>query len=1194
MKLFASTILTIGVCALVMAQTAEIDFRTTDAKGLTPSQQLQYERSRERFFERMMKTSGSKSETKSVVIQGNKIHTIIYNTGSISRPGITPNVLDLVWNGLGYGYEFGPLVGCKVPKANSTVDSLKIVSEGFDSPSDGEYGADGTKWGWLPKTGYSATGQNDVASWGARAKVNNDLRLRPPSWPESWYNATLGMYVYPSYLGGNSTVPDEEVYYVVDDYTKKEFDYYPSPSDSLMRGLGLNLEVRTFQFSNPLAEDIIFLVYTAENSSEKVLNKVFFGMFGDPHIGGANNYADDAASFIPARQGTVFKDGNDLTIVNGVLTSQRSRNLVYAWDPDNKSDVSTIPPGYFGYKFLESPNNSSDGIDNDDDGIKDESPFNDKGYFIDGASHALTEGIDSLPKYTRMYGSPKPRWSGDENGNWDPARDDLGIDGIAGTHDEGEGNGVPDQKIGADGTWLGSEPNFGFRDVNESDQIGLKSFWALVFGGNNRPKNDILMYDKISADMDTSGTALLYPPTAQDNIYLYGCGPFDLHHGDRQRFSIALMMGANLNDLLLNSEVAQRVLEANYRFAQPPPKPRIVAVPGDKRVTLYWDTGAEDALDPLTNVNDFEGYKIYRSEDFTFKDVYTITDGNGLPFIGQALYDDQAQKRAQWHLPWTTAQQSLYTNGFHPAEYQGRAVKYYMGEPTDVSGLRHQYVDSTITNGKTYYYAVVSFDHGAYNDSLKLPPTECQAIIQRDAVTQEFQFDVNTVAVIPGGLASGIISPKDDIQKGRTIIHTTGAGTGSVQLHVLDEPRLGTNAYALSFSKIKSGSDSVLTYSLLRSSLFTETFVSRDTQFVSLMNRNIVPVSVQVFNASSVQVPNTSLRIDSSAGQVRGLTSGVLARGQTFTIKYQYYPIQNSLAFKNQDANQVVDGVRLFVGDDPLVLDTLGSGFIGARPTGITARIGASTITGGGQIIAPLDLKITFLNSLADTTASGDYSTPADSLLPTAGSVRVKTPFKIENITDTSIKVTIRVLDNGKKGRWDVGDELVVVTPPPYNLVANNIMMGIFIQQRGTTTPAIAAGTIYVAKTRKPFTKKDAYTMATTPISYDAQAAASMLNKIYVVPNPYVVSSQFELPANQPDHRGGRALQFRNLPEVCTIRIYTLTGELVQTLHKDDLSSYLSWDVLSSESARLAYGVYIYQVETPAGGSKIGRFALIK
>ena len=64
-------------------------------------------------------------------------------------------------------------------------------------------------------------------------------------------------------------------------------------------------------------------------------------------------------------------------------------------------------------------------------------------------------------------------------------------------------------------------------------------------------------------------------------IFLYGSGPFGLEPSATQRFSIALMMGENLADLLLNAETAQRVLEANYLFAQPPPKPVVKAIPGD-------------------------------------------------------------------------------------------------------------------------------------------------------------------------------------------------------------------------------------------------------------------------------------------------------------------------------------------------------------------------------------------------------------------------------------------------------------------------------------------------------------------------------------------------------------------------------------------------------------------------------------
>lgn len=1199
----------LAVTAFSFGQQKEIDFRTTDAKGLTPAQQRLYDQSRDRFFERLRKETGLMSERKSVVIQGNKIHAIIYNTGSISRPNIAPNVLDLVWNGLGYGYEFGPLVGANVPKEGSQVDSIKIVTEGFDSPSDGEYGTDGLKWGWLPKAGYAAPNQPDVASWGARAKVNNDLRLRPPSWPESWYNAGLGEYVFPSYLGGNSTVPDEEVYYVVDDYTKKEFEYYPFPDDHTKRGLGLNMEVRTFQFANPLAEDVIFLVYTAENSSPKVLPKVFFGMFGDPHIGGYNNYADDAALFIPARQGEIIYQGKDLTFVNGVLTSPRSRNLVYAWDPDGKSDLPNIAPGYFGYKFLESPNNSTDGIDNDDDGIIDEDPFNGKGTYIDGITLPLTFGIADLAKYKAAYGNPKPRWSGDENGNWDPTRDDVGIDGILNPNapDYGEGDGVPSQgfyvDVNGDGKyeagepfsttplqgylWAGSEPNFGFRDVNESDQMGLKSFWALPFGGTNRPKNDILMYDKISSDMDTSGLAELYPKT-QDNIFLYGSGPFKLLPGDRQRFSIALMMSSSLSDLLLNSEIAQRVLEANYRFAQPPPKPHVTAVPGNGRVTLYWNTAAEEGVDPLTNINDFEGYKIYRSQDFTFNDVFTVTDGNGAPFIGKALFDVAAQKTAQWHLPWNDSLQAIYKGGFHPAEYQGRFVKYYMGEPTDQSGLRHQYVDSNVTNGKTYYYAVVSFDHGVYNDSLKLPPTESQAVISRDAITQEFKFDVNTVAVVPGKSASGLISSADEIGKGATITHS-GNGTGVLQLQVLNEQSLSTSSYTLKFKSLPGNLISSSSYTIFRETPFTESIIAKDTFFVSLSNRNILRSSVQVFDKNNVAVPANYLVVDSAGGQLRASVPGKLLRGEQYSVSYQFYPVINSANFKGQDANAAFDGIRPFIIDDPLAINAGNSGF-NVKTTRIVDVVQGPTT--GTPVLAPLDVKVVF-NRL--DTANGTYVFPGDTLVNPGSPQKCVTPFRVTFASDTT-KLIAYVIKPVNLSRWSFGDKILILTPPPYKVSAASSMMEIFFNPPADTTvrPVIQGGETYIARMKKPFTAADSFRFTTKKISYDQQAAIRDLDKVFAVPNPYVISSQFELPTNRVDFRGDRVIQFRNLPVECTIRIYTITGELVRTLQKNDTNSYLNWDVLTSESARVAYGVYIFQVETPAGGSKIGRLAIIK
>ena len=43
----------------------------------------------------------------------------------------------------------------------------------------------------------------------------------------------------------------------------------------------------------------MFFVYTITNVSEKPLDKVFFGIYGDPDLGGQNDNDDDNGLFIP-------------------------------------------------------------------------------------------------------------------------------------------------------------------------------------------------------------------------------------------------------------------------------------------------------------------------------------------------------------------------------------------------------------------------------------------------------------------------------------------------------------------------------------------------------------------------------------------------------------------------------------------------------------------------------------------------------------------------------------------------------------------------------------------------------------------------------------------------------------------------------------------------------------------------------
>lgn len=1132
---------------------------------------------------KVFKTAGDPREIGEVIISGNKITTVVFNYGSICKPNYLANVADLVWNGLGYGFEFGPLATAQIiqPNNNGGFDTTIIVDDSFVLTTQGGYSPDRTlKWGWLPKPGYKDPNSTEIARLNAPDK-NGDGK--PDSWPDRWYLPGAGKYVWPAFLGDQATAPDEEVYYVIDDFTNQAYvgnkPYYPFNNDSTKRGLGLDNEVRILQFNNPLAEDILFLVYQITNTSDKDLKRVYFGMHGDPHIGGSNNANDDRSFFIPPL-GSLAE-----------VYPQRARNMVYGWDDDMKGDGGK-QTGYFGWKFLESPSNALNGFDDDDDGITDETPDNGSGTYIDGVTIPLNTGISDLEKYTKVYGAPKPRWSGDEDGDWDPSRDDIGIDGIGPTSpnypgpDFGEGDGMPSQAWYLDNNnnnkydvgepistqrivgykWAGSEPNFGLRDISESDQIGLTSFHSAIYTNSlpNVPKNISLMWEWLSSEYIDPNQELFKTPG--DNIFNFGTGPLKLDRGETQRFSMCILFGDNLNDLVLNAETSTRILEADYRFAQPPLKPIVSAVPGDKRVTLYWDTRAEGSVDPLTGAKDFQGYKIYRSRDYTFSDVYTITDGNGVPFLGQALFDPNSGKRAQFDLD-----DSL--SGYFPVEYMGRAVKYYIGDNT---GLVHEYVDSTVLNGITYYYAVVSYDSGLLEEGLELPPSESQSVIQRDPITSELKFDVNTVEVTPNAIASGIASAEISAVK------QEGDATGKVIMKVLDDKKVKNKIYKLDFIDDN-------TFNVVDSLGVVDNFVANDTVFVNLAHINIIAESFQLFDKNNNLVSSDKYYLDFKGGKIRGISQGNLGK-ESYTAKYKYYPVFESKYINGEDANSSFDGLRVYLFNDELNINHNDSKFSNPDINAIDTIYFPPRAGTGQKYRADWEIRFNDLD-----TSNGNYVYPGDTVTNQLNRT-VVTPFRIWDVTN-NVKANYLINESDpalRNSKWDWGEGIVL---RPMNATGNITSYEVVLRKNPDTTKQSILpknGDIYFVKTYKPFNNQSGYEFHTKPIEFKSDIAKNNLNDIYVVPNPYVAYSLAENPGRTPSMRGDKELQFRNLPPKCTIRIYTITGELVQTIQKDDLTSSASWDLLSNEGQRVAYGVYLYHVDAPGVGEKIGRFAVIK
>jgi hypothetical protein len=117
----------------------------------------------------------------------------------------------------------------------------------------------------------------------------------------------------------------------------------------------------------------------------------------------------------------------------------------------------------------------------------------------------------------------------------------------------------------------------------------------------------------------------------------------------------------------------------------------------------------------------------------------------------------------------------------------------------------------------------------------------------------------------------------------------------------------------------------------------------------------------------------------------------------------------------------------------------------------------------------------------------------------------------------------------------------------------------------------------------------DEYTFTTAGYepSVVTSGSENLLDNIKTVPNPYYLFSAYDASTDR------RSVKFINLPAECTIEIYTLGGDLVRSLVKEDLAATeLTWDLLNSIGVPVGSGIFFYVVDAPKFGQKIGKMAI--
>lgn len=445
------------------------------------------------------------------------------------------------------------------------------------------------------------------------------------------------------------------------------------------------------------------------------------------------------------------------------------------------------------------------------------------------------------------------------------------------------------------------------------------------------------------------------------------------------------------------------------------------------------------------------------------------------------------------------------------------------------TGLAYSYIDTTIVNGFEYWYSVTSYDRGTQSvESLESPLGNTL-----DAV--------NTVQIIPRSNALG----REPVSV--TDIKNLQTGTSNYQLNanVVDEESLAGGSYKTTFTytpRIEKGTaHTVVTLSIVDS---TKT----------------KPYKYGIEFATNNTV------------DLKNITTNTIIRGG-----YSYPSGGRDLLISD-------DGIKISLRDLP----GTPSEFLPKAGDLITVGYAMNLVKGSSDTIIkarPYQVGQTI------ATSEGMFLTMKEpeaisSISRVGGTDNVDVAFKV--LYPDSIKTSTYVVSVDQSGMLN-NSGYTVVSVSGTAVTADTLFTGetfYFDGVEGTITFPVnkppKAGNKFSLQTVKkiPLTIKDSYSLSIKGSVNNKTTALNNLNKIRVVPNPYVVSSLYEPEYGELRREPLRQIQFTNLPSSCSIYIFSSAGDMVKTINHESTTGTEVWDLKSDGGREIAPGVYIYVVKT--------------
>jgi len=204
-----------------------------------------------------------------------------------------------------------------------------------------------------------------------------------------------------------------------------------------------------------------------------------------------------------------------------------------------------------------------------------------------------------------------------------------------------------------------------------------------------------------------------------------------------------------------------------------------------------------------------------------------------------------------------------------------------------------------------------------------------------------------------------------------------------------------------------------------------------------------------------------------------------------------------------------------------------------------------------------------------------------------------------KTFTDSVEVLDLIVHDLDENGRFDILTDQIYAGPLNADGKWAGAVFSIdFLSAFGDSTLLPKAGDVYFVTFQRPFFTTDTISFKVLPGGeLNTAELAESMKDIKVVPNPYVATNAMETAVANWYLNQRRSLMFTNIPSQCTIKIFTVSGVLVDKIevNNDDDNGIVHWDLLTKEGLEVAAGMYLYHVQSKlTDDEKLGKFAIIK